>query len=284
MVGKIGLTLTAAWWILSCTLPYIHRDVFMVNVLNVGQGNAVLVTSSSGHTLLYDGGPDGLVLSELGSVLPPWIRKIDAIALSHTHTDHIAGLTHVMRSFQVDRVLLSSHTTTSPLFLLFASTIPSATTQQHLSTGDHLDIGSMSITALTPFSCKATDTPAHPHDCNLLLHVSDPRGSVLLTGDFDARHLAPLMDQCRPPQCTLAADIFIAPHHGARGVTTPALLAAVSPQISIISVGIDNTYGHPHQDTLNALANHKTLRTDIHGRIAIICQQACFPYPQVQPP
>ncbi|MBU6389782.1 MBL fold metallo-hydrolase, partial [Patescibacteria group bacterium] len=103
----IGVVLLIGWSVLSVRPSYSSVPALDVWMLNVGQGESVLLREPHDKKILFDGGPDETVLSQLGSILPVWDRKINLVILSHNHSDHIDGLISVLERYQISEVWLS---------------------------------------------------------------------------------------------------------------------------------------------------------------------------------
>jgi competence protein ComEC len=244
-------------------------------VLDIGQGDAILVTSPSGETLLVDGGPDpDLLLRRLGERLPWWQRRIDVMILTHPHEDHVAGLVAALERYRVGVILDAGRdypNPTYPRFLQLAceevdGRVVAARAGQRI----RLD-ATTTLTLLYPMPADAT--AALPEgDINNASVVGLLRSgafTALLTGDAKA-----------PVEAVLTArglltgiDVLKVGHHGSQYSSSAALLAATHPGAALISVGVGNAFGHPHRaalQRLQALPGLRLHRTDVEGTIEVI--------------
>lgn len=217
--------------------------------LDVGQGDAVLVETPSHKRLLLDGGPGKGVLAELGKVLPFGAREIDVLIESHPDKDHIGGLPAVADRYEVG------------VFLE-----PGVESENSIDDALHARIGAKQVSDIlarrgmvVDFGDGAKLTILFPNqdvsrwetnDASIVARLDYGESSFLLTGDSPARIETLLMNLDNE---LLDVDVLKAGHHGSRTSTSAAFAAATSPEYAVISAGKDNTYGHPHQETLDIL-------------------------------
>ena len=243
-----------------------------VTVLDIGQGDAILVEAPRGATMLVDGGPDPeLTLRRLGANLPFFARRIDVMVASHPHQDHVAGLVEVFERFGVRTLLHAGIPFENQAF-------------DHLmadASGEHgLVLGlaraggvialdqTTSVEILYPRHADAA-APLPEGDINngsVVLLLRHGGFTALLTGDAESPVESSLVTRGLVP----AVDLLKIGHHGSTSSTTTALLAATQPTIAAISAGEGNEYGHPAPETLAALSGVATFRTDLHGDIEVV--------------
>ncbi len=244
-----------------------------VVALDIGQGDAILLTAPSGDRMLIDGGPDPeLTLRRLGEVMPFWDRRIDVVLLTHPHEDHVAGLVEVLRRFEVRRILEPGRPSDNPTYARFmqlAADEPGGIVAQPRA-GDQLWLDrSARVEVLYPSVADAA-APLLEDDVNngsLVVLLRCGGFSALLTGDAEGPVEALLAARALLPD----VDLLKVGHHGSESSTTAALLAATRPQVGLISAGIGNEYGHPRPATLAALssAGVAVMRTDLDGTIDV---------------
>ncbi|MEO8509695.1 MAG: ComEC/Rec2 family competence protein [Chloroflexota bacterium] len=240
--------------------------------LDIGQGDAILVTAPSGARMLVDGGPDpDLTLRRLGDVMPFWDRRIDVVLLTHPHEDHVAGLIEVLRRFEVRRILEPGRTYENPSYARFldlAAAEPGAATAQPRAGQALLLDSSTTIGMLYPTVADAA-APLLEDDINngsIVVALRCGGFSALLAGDAEAPVEALLVERGLP-----RVDVLKVGHHGSESSSSLPFLAATHPRIGLISAGAGNEYGHPRQATLDALsaAGVSVFRTDTDGTIDV---------------
>jgi competence protein ComEC len=215
-----------------------------LTVLDVGQGEAIVLEAPDGHVALFDAGPGGPMRLDTGErVVAPflWNRgvlRLAAAVATHDDQDHAGGLAAVRRLFRVEGEI--------------------AADRRHW-------IGGVSVLALTAHRAGAA---AHRgNDRALVLRIDHGVTSFLLTSDMDAAGEAALVASGAP----LGATVLKVAHHGSAGSTTAEFLARVRPVVAVISAGARNAYGHPAPATLARLAaaGARVHRTDRHGALLL---------------
>ena len=247
--------------------------VARITILDVGQGDAILIEGSRGGRLLVDGGPDpDRLLVELDRRIPPWDRRIDAVVLSHPHEDHVAGLALLLDRYRVDRVLEPGMRGPGPGYAAWLEQLarPGAPARMSIGAGDRLTVDEIAMRVLWPVRGQV---PEEPPDGGsginnvsvVLLGVIGER-RFLLTGDVEEEVDPSLLTGGLP-----RVDLLKVAHHGSRTATTDAFVDAVRPRVAVASAGADNPYGHPARPTLERLAasGARVYRTDVDGSVTV---------------
>ena len=258
-------TMTALLWLAVLSMPDGRLHVY---ALDVGQGDAILVRTGDGQNVLIDGGPDPVLLaSRLGEVLPFWERDIDLVLVTHDDTDHIGGLAPVAFRYRIGRVIHAGPMDSNAASIAWDAAVAAADIgRTSLGEGSEIVLGDCRLSVLHPPLPLAHNTLSS-NDQSLVVLLQRGRFRMLLTGDageaVERRLLA--MD------ASLDATALKVSHHGAQSATSAAFLAAVTPQVALISVGADNRYGHPADVVVQRLesANTLVLRTDERGTIEL---------------
>ena len=244
-----------------------------ITVLDVGQGDSILVEGGRGGRLLVDGGPDpDRLLIELDRRLPPWDRRLDALILTHPHEDHVAGLALLLSRYRVGRVYETGMRGPGPGYAAWARALalPNAPPDGRLATGDRLTVDDLHLRVLWPDPGKVPVVPANGgraiNDVSVVLLGEVDGRRILLTGDVEDDVDPLLVARGLPP-----IDVLKVAHHGSRTASTPAFLDVVKPAVAIVSAGAGNPYGHPARSTLERLATTgaRVLRTDTDGSVEI---------------
>jgi competence protein ComEC len=246
-----------------------------VTVLDVGQGDAILVEGDAGTRMLVDGGPDpDRLLVVLDERLPAWDRRIDLVVLTHPHEDHVAGLAILLERYRVRTVAEVGMHGPGPGYAAFHATLERLGIDRgRLATGDRLRVDGTTIEVRwpprgsVPFEPPDTGTGINNVSAVLDLHYGVRR--LLLMGD---------VEEAIDPQLIAAGiadgrrlDLLKVAHHGSRTASTEAFLGALRPRVAVISAGTGNPYGHPTRQTLDRFAaiGARVFRTDTDGTVAI---------------
>ncbi len=240
-----------------------------VDVLNIGQGDAVLITTPEQHHILVDGGPDQSVLMELGEALPPAFRELDLLVLTHPHLDHVAGLVPVLQRFEVGAILLGGAHYEGEAYDYFLGQVQSFDGPVYFAQADtDFRLGSVSLDVLYPFKSELGEHFEEVNNSSVVLKVEGEEGSVLLTGDAEKEVEAALVEA----GVDLEADVLKAGHHGSDSSSTEEFLKAVDAEWLLISCGVDNSYGHPHLVTLEKASGlgMEVFRSDLEGRLSVL--------------
>lgn len=256
---------------------YLHvsSPALRVSVLDIGQGDSILVQGPTGIQMLVDGGPDRSVLRQLPEEMRFFDRSIDLVAETHPDKDHIAGLTNVFDRYRVSYFLspgIPDTTATAQGLAAAVSQEPGARSfiarrgmRIHLGGGAYADV-------LYPDH----DVSRGPtNEGSIVMHVVYGKTSFMLTGDapsdIEARLIALDAHDGELPTTVLKAG-----HHGSKYSTSDAWLAALQPKIVAISAGANNTYGHPNQETLGRIQKEgaQIVSTISHGTIRFVSDGA----------
>ncbi len=244
-----------------------------VVVLDVGQGDSILLEGDRGGRILIDGGPDATVLmAVLDRYLPAWDRRIDAIVLTHPHDDHVSGLVAVVERYRVGRAFESGWPASTPAYRAWLDALAGhGLRPEGLKTGDIVRLDDASLRVLWP------DGPTRP--TGLDPAAADNRkandSSIVFLGEFEGRRFLLTGDAEDDVDPILIArglphvDMLKVAHHGSATASSDVLLAALRPGVAVVSVGAGNTYGHPAPATIERLRAHAgtVLRTDQAGTV-----------------
>lgn len=240
-----------------------------VYFLNIGQGDAILIRTPHGKTVLVDGGPEDGVLFELGSVLGFWERTIDVMISTHPDKDHIEGLIPVLERYRVLRVMWTGVRDESSFYTAFLESVEIEGANIVITDAERdFEIDNVRFDVLYPFESLVGTMPDDQNSGSIVIKVTYGDFSVLLTGDAPADVERALIER----EIDLRADVLKVGHHGSKTSTSADFLEAVGPQTAVIQAGRDNAYGHPHLDVLKKLyrAGAIVRRNDLEGRIELI--------------
>ena len=242
-----------------------------VTVLDVGQGDAILVEGSRGGRLLIDGGPDpDRLLVELDRRIPPWDRRLDVVVLSHPHEDHVAGLAMLLERYRVGRTFEPGMLGPGPGYAAWAAELAGRPTPGSLlAAGDRLAVDDIALEVLWPMPGSVPreppDTGTGINNVSIVLLGSVAGRRFLLTGDVEEEVDPELLARLGH------VDLLKIAHHGSRTASTDAFLDAVDPAVAVASAGTGNPYGHPSPATLSRIEARgaRILRTDRDGSVSV---------------
>ena len=220
---------------------------WVVVACDVGQGDALVLNAGPGSAVVVDAGPDPVpvdrCLRELG------VSRIPVLVLSHDHLDHVGGLSGVLHQRQVDRVLSSPLSEPGSAQRLVLSVLGSRQLRpEAVGAGQRIDAGQSQLDVLGP-SHVFLGSRSDPNNTSVVLRATVAGVRILLPGDAEIE----AQDDLLSSGVDLRADILKVPHHGS-AYSDPAFLQAAHARLALISVGVDNDYGHPSPLLLAELA------------------------------
>ncbi len=228
-----------------------------VSVLDVGQGDAVLLQPADAPAVLVDGGPAGAGLAR--KLREEGVDDLGAVVATHDQADHVGGIEDLLGAVPVERLVFARLGRE-----LVARAAAAGAEPQRVAAGSELRSGRLRLQVLWPPPELLTAGTAgqDPNQLALVMRARWRGFSMLLTADAEAEAV---------PLDPGPVDVLKVAHHGSADAGLGSLLDQTDPQLAVISVGEDNSYGHPTAATLATLARHRvrTLRTDLEGTIEI---------------
>jgi len=270
--GVVVVTAMVGW----ATWRQCRPRPLVVTILDVGQGDSIVIRSPTGRTVLVDGGSHDRTNTDVGRrVIVPYLAQagvtnLDAILLTHRHEDHVNGIPSVLAEIPTRR-LLDPHGPPGE-FADYEAVRALAERQgvlvAQLRRGAVLSLGGGArLWVLWPPARWIDGTCDDENNNSLVLKLTYGRISFLLTGDLEEegeRHLLGYRDD-------LDSTVLKAGHHGGKGTSSQVFLDAVQPQVCVISVGRHNRFGHPAAETVRRLRHNRVrvFRTDYDGAVTI---------------
>lgn len=236
-----GVALVAGFFFLE-TRP-MHNPYFQVAFLDIGQGDAILVTDVSGYQILIDGGPaPDSILRELEGNMSFFDRSIDMIVLTHPDKDHFGGLSAVLERYRVSTIVdnqVSKEANDISRFRELSQ--DEGASLVSVKKGDVLSLPSGAVVEVLAPDSGFFDPSTN--NSSIVLRISYQDVSFLLTGDIDSTVESRLVSTI--PAGRLQSTVLKVAHHGSRSSSSLEFLEQVNPQFAVASYGCTNSYGHP---------------------------------------
>ncbi len=257
-------------WSVALTMP---DDKLHVSFLDVGQGDAILVQTPNGQDILIDGGPDPQKINlELSKKLPFWDRTIDLVVCTQPQADHVTGLVDVLQRYKVKQVLEPGVPYDSAIYQEWLSLIEDKGIEYNIArAGQEIDLGNgIKMEVLNPPATLYEGTSDDVDNNGVVLKLSWGKLSFLFTADIREEVEFELIGQ----RANLKSTVLKVAHHGSKASTTSQFLAAVAPEVAVVSVGADNPFGHPSPEVMERLVDRvgedNVYCTDENGTIEFI--------------
>ncbi len=263
------LLITAVFsWLPSISLSGTFEkncECLEVSFLDVGQGDAILIETPDGFEMLVDGGRDSSVLRELSKQRSFFDRDIDVVVSTHPDLDHVAGLVDVLKRYTVGTILMTTNEGESGASVAFAAAAPNEDSQIILAdAGQVFKLGAS--TTVQVFSPTGDESKLESNTASIVLRVVYGNTSFMLTGDAP-QEIEDFLVRTYGSQ--LDSDVLKLGHHGSKTSTSDLWLDTVKPQYAVVSAGLNNRYGHPHQDVMQRVfkRNIQTSHTGTDGTV-----------------
>lgn len=248
------------------------NSALKVIFLDIGQGDSILISQGS-QQLLIDGGKDGkLLLEKLGKYIPFWDRDIEAIIETHPDQDHIGGLIDVVKTYKVHSVLETKMQSESQTFKKLEEEIEKRSVEKiEAKKGVTIKFVSGSIAEiLYPLETIENTNSQDTNSSSVVVKLTMDKGNFLFTGDLPTTEENNLLSE----NIDVSTDFLKISHHGSKYATSSEFLEKTKPREAIISVGKNNSYGHPNSEVLQRLLQKgiSVFRTDEIGDIVYECK------------
>jgi competence protein ComEC len=266
------LFVVASWIAFVPSRPHLRAGVMEMTTIDVGQGDSILLVTPEGRALLIDAGglPQWMHSDfDLGEQVVSsylWNRgidRLDVVAITHPHADHLGGMPAVIANFHPRELWLSIDKPVGELLPIVAQAETAGMKVSVKKEGDQFDYGGAHFHMLAPGRDQITGLMRPNDDC-LVFTATFGGTTALLEGDAD-RPVERRVVEEHPEAMLLKVA-----HHGSASGTSADLLSTIHPRYAVISVGVRNVYGHPRREVLERLqqAGVKTYRTDEEGAVS----------------
>lgn len=267
--------------LLGCVFYYRQNNrrppEFKVTFLDIGQGDASLIQFNNGQKMLVDCGKDKKILARLGETLPFYDRTIDFLVVTHPDLDHYGGCVDVLKNYTVKEIILNGgQKQYDPYWRTWDEAVQDeGAIIKIINKAEVWAIGSSTLEFLSPDKSLVVNVPADDsNNYSIIFRLKNNNENFLFTADMEVPLENALLNKycivtSTEPCPVLQSDILKVGHHGSDSSSGEDFLRAVGAKVGIISVGVNNKYGHPSRRVMKKLerAGMEILRTDQLGNI-----------------
>ena len=261
MLLSIVIAAALTWWRFEAAPPATNTTF---TVLDVGQGDSLLVETRDGLVGLIDTGVGESLLPVLRAELGLSTR-LDFVAVTHPDADHAEGVLPLLEHYQVDEIWVADHHLTDENELMkqiYLAAESAGSRVVRFASGDYLDLGCcLRGDVLWPRGDVIVD---NVNDASLALLFREGSFELFAAGDLSAEYEEIIVDS-HP----MDVDALKVSHHGSKSSTSDKFLSVIKPEVSFISAGKSNSYGHPHASVLNSLSLSDVYQTRLGGSTAV---------------
>lgn len=245
----------------------IAPDQLNIHFLDIGQGDATLVTFGTGEQMLIDCAIDARILEALGRTLPFYDRTIEYLVVTHPDLDHYGGCIDVLERFDITHIYYTGVAKHNAYHTAFEQVLAAHPGTEFLVAPRRFAFGSTTVEMLYPTEplARESDEPNNTSVIVLLTHIGH---TALLMGDAEKEQEERLLEQY---ESKLDVDVLKVGHHGSKTSSIQDFVDATTPQHAVISAGGENSYGHPHLGVVRRFerASSTIWRTDKQGDILV---------------
>ncbi|PKM63261.1 MAG: hypothetical protein CVU97_01165 [Firmicutes bacterium HGW-Firmicutes-21] len=233
--------------------------------LDVGQGDCILITTHMGANILIDSGTLSSKKIVMDFLDKRGVTELEYVFLTHPHADHIGAADEIIKNISVKNLYMTNAVTTTQVYnrLLDALEEKTDINVVQAMAGQRIIHYGLLFEILSP----KRDSYTSLNHYSIVIKMTYGDKSFLFTGDAEDINEQEMLDAGD----NLDADVLKVGHHGSVSSTLSEFLSAVSPEIAVICCGANNSYGHPHKETTDKLADITTFRTDLNGTISVFC-------------
>lgn len=240
--------------------------ILSASFIDIGQGDCSLFISN-GETMLIDCGESEYADTVIETLRSMGITQLDYAVATHAHTDHMGGMAEIITTVPTANLIMSEPSDKSAGTASYEKFLDAAETSKAnviLAEPTYtFSLGYAQCKILTPLEVSQTEE----NNNSVVMSITAGETSFLLTGDAEKT----VENQILAEYPTLKIDILKVGHHGSKTSSSEKFIKQIAPETAIISVGKNNRYGHPAEDTLKTLSSTQVYRTDLYGTISVTC-------------
>jgi competence protein ComEC len=274
----LGLLLIATVLVWLAVFGQSPGNFLEVIFFDIGQGDAIFIETPNGRQVLIDGGPDKTVLEKLNQTMPFYDRTIDLLILTHPDADHLAGLVSVLEYFRIGHIMTSGIKKDTAVYqkwrdLIEERGVPLTIAQagQRIILQDGI-VFEIFWPEQSPEQSLIGSFSKPSNNISVVGRLIYKEAEFLLAGDIEKKIEQYLLEK----DWDLKSDVLKVSHHGSKTSSSYNFVKAVDPQISVVSVGVNNRYKQPHPMVLERLKNSIIYQTDKNGDIKISTDGVLF--------
>ena len=256
----IFMVLAGAFELFQGTVAITPGEELKVHFLDVGQGDSIFIELPTNETILIDASIKDASNKIINYLREENVSKIDYVFATHPHSDHIGGMSAVIKAFDIGQIYMPKAVTTTKTYENLLLTIKDKNLKIKAAKAGNtiIDTDDLKLVVLAPNQ----DSYESLNNYSIVLKLTYKEKSFLFMGDAETLSEKEITGD-------IQADVLKVGHHGSRTSTSQAFLNKVNPSYAVISVGLNNDYKHPHQEVLDRLEkkNIKIYRTDQNGDI-----------------
>lgn len=256
-----------AVFLLACfTFGRREADIALtVRFLDVGQGDAVLISQGSLQVLIDGGKESKRLLELLGLYMPFWDNTVDIVVATHPDEDHVGGFLGLFDRYRIGTMLKTREPSDSKMFAQLSEILQNTKTVETFAPISVVFPNGARLETVYPDRTIDPEKNIPTNDTSVVMRLTYGKHSFLFTGDFPSTEEGKVIFD--------DTEILKVSHHGSKNATTDFFLGESTPEMAIVSVGKENRYGHPASELLDRLKNRgiSVLRTDESGTITLTC-------------
>ena len=268
LIGLIFANIFCWSFVFELSKPHYLQVCFF----DVGQGDSIFINTQQNQQILIDGGPSDAVIKKLASKMPMFDKTIDLVVLTHPHSDHLYGLLPIFDNYKVENFLWTGQNYDTKTFQKLKDLLAQEKSTVYIAKqGLEIKLSDNEyLKVIFPFDSLEGQTiiNSQANDNSIVLMLNSFNDRILFTGDASYKIESAIEEK----GIDIGADVLKVSHHGSISATSDYFLEQIAPRLAVISVGENNTFNHPAQETLDRLNKYKikVARTDKNGDICLI--------------